>query len=1093
MPKPDSLSNDPHWFKDVVTYEAHVKAFFDSNDDGIGDFRGLTARLDYLQDLGITAIWLLPFYPSPLRDDGYDIANYRDIHPSYGTMKDFRGFVRQAHNRGMRVITELVVNHTSDQHPWFQRARRAKARSHYRDWYVWSDTDKKFEGTRIIFTDTEKSNWTWDPEAGAYYWHRFFGHQPDLNFDNAQVLKAVVNTMRFWCDAGVDGMRLDAIPYLCEREGTNNENLPETHAVLKRMRAELDKKHKNRMFLAEANQWPEDVQSYFGAGDECHMAYHFPLMPRMYMAIAQEDRHPITDIMRQTPEIPDACQWAIFLRNHDELTLEMVSDSERDYLWNTYAAERRARINLGIRRRLAPLMENDRRKIELMNSLLMSMPGSPVIYYGDEIGMGDNIFLGDRDGVRTPMQWTPDRNGGFSRADPARLFLPPLMDPVYGFQSVNVEAQSKNPSSFLNWMKRLIAARQGRKVFGRGTLSFLYPSNRRVFAYLRELGDESVLCVANLARSAEAVDLDLSTFRGRVPVELMSRTNFPAVSDGLYRITLSGHSFYWFLLADPKTLTDGSPSLGQPLPEFVTLVMGESWQSLLTGRNKAIFERDVLRRYLPLRRWYGAKNANLREVEVTASVPLADGQSGWLLALLEARFDGKHPPQCYFLPLAIEWREVHTLSPERTAFAAAKVRKGPKGGTLFEAVQDERFALALVEAVRRGDNLAYPAGRIEFRATAAMAEHPMPANPVVRPVAVEQTNSSVLIENYLVLKIYRRLMTGLHSEVEMGRFLTEVARFPNTPPLLGSVELIGADGHPTALACLHAFIRNQGDGWSHTSSYLQRFLDEAAVLPADELAARKDPHAFHLAQMQRLGERTAELHKALCPGAANSAFKPEPLTEADLNKLQRQICKDARATLEGLAERRASLLPEAATFADKLLAKRREIVEALSKPQSFGSGLIKTRFHGDYHLGQVVVAQNDFYILDFEGEPRRSLAERRAKHTPLKDVAGMLRSFDYAAWAALDHVTKDHPDRRATLRPHVMAWRDEATKAFFDAYRASIAGTSSYPADEAAANGLLRLAMLEKLFYEIGYELANRPAWVWIPLAGACDLLLERA
>jgi maltose alpha-D-glucosyltransferase/alpha-amylase len=1084
-----ALADEPTWYKDVVTYEAHVKAFFDANDDGVGDFRGLTAKLDYLQDLGVTALWLLPFYPSPLRDDGYDIADYRDIHPAYGTMKDFRDFVRQAHRRGIRVITELVVNHTSDQHPWFQRARRAKAGSRLRDWYVWSDTDKRYEGTRVIFTDTEKSNWTWDPAAQAYYWHRFFAHQPDLNFDNPQVFKAVINTMRFWFDAGVDGMRLDAIPYLCEREGTSNENLPETHAVLKRLRAELDKKHKSRMFLAEANQWPEDVQSYFGSGDECHMAYHFPLMPRMYMAIAQEDRHPITDIMRQTPEIPESCQWAIFLRNHDELTLEMVSDSERDYLWKTYAAESRARLNLGIRRRLAPLMENDRRKIELMNSLLMSMPGSPIVYYGDELGMGDNIFLGDRDGVRTPMQWTPDRNGGFSRADPARLFLPPLMDAVYGFQAVNVEAQGRNPSSMLNWMKRLIAARQSRKVFGRGSLQFLYPSNRRIFAYIREWQDETVLCVANLARAAEAADLDLSSYRGRVPVELMGRTKFPQIGDGYYRVTLSGHSFYWFLLAQPSSLTDAGPGIVEPLPEFVTLVFGDSWQTLLAGRNKSIFEREVLTRYLPLRRWYGAKDATLREVEVIATVPFGSAAQGWLLAFLEARFQGQLPPQRYFLPLATDWREVHTLPQERVNFTVAKVRKGPKGGAVFEAVQDEQFALATIDAVRRGATLEHPLGRLEFRATRAFAERAAPEAPVVRPLKVEQTNSSILIEDYLVLKFYRRVAPGIHPDIEMGRFLTEVAGFANAPPLLGAIELIDAGGEPTAIACMHAFVRNQGDGWSHTQSYLERHLDEVAVLPAEEVAARTDPHAVNLVQMRKLGERTAELHRALCPEEGDAAFQPEPLTEADLARYQRQVAKEARAALGTLSERRKALPPESAEYADRLLSRRREVLDRIMAPMAFGAGVMKTRYHGDYHLGQVVVAQNDFYILDFEGEPRRPLAERRGKHTPLKDVAGMLRSFDYAAWAALDHETKDYPDRRALLRPHVLRWRDQASEAFLAGYRETIAGCACYPADEGMAKSLLRLAMLEKLFYEIGYELANRPAWAWIPLAGA-DILI---
>ena len=437
-----SATSDPLWYKDAIIYQLHVKAFFDADNDGVGDFEGLRHKLDYLQDLGVTALWLLPFYPSPLRDDGYDISDYKNINPSYGKMADFRAFIREAHRRNMRVITELVINHTSDQHPWFQRARRAKPASNLRDFYVWSETDQKFPETRIIFVDTEKSNWAWDPVAQAYYWHRFYSHQPDLNFDNPRVFRSVVEVMRFWLDLGVDGMRLDAVPYLIEREGTTNENLPETHEVLRRLRAELDKRYGDRMLLAEANQWPEDVLQYFGAGDECHMAFHFPLMPRIYMAVATEDRHPIADIMRQTPDIPETCQWAVFLRNHDELTLEMVTDRERDYLWNYYAADRRARLNLGIRRRLAPLMENDRRKIELLNALLISMPGTPVFYYGDEIGMGDNVFLGDRDGVRTPMQWSFDRNGGFSRADPARLYLPPIMDPVYGFEAVNVEAQS---------------------------------------------------------------------------------------------------------------------------------------------------------------------------------------------------------------------------------------------------------------------------------------------------------------------------------------------------------------------------------------------------------------------------------------------------------------------------------------------------------------------------------------------------------------------------------------------------------------------------------------------------------------------------
>ena len=512
------LDHDELWYKDAIIYQLHVKAFADSNNDGIGDFAGLTEKLDYLQDLGVTALWLLPFYPSPGRDDGYDIADYGDDQSRF---RDDEGLQAlhpgSASKRGLRVITELVVNHTSDQHDWFKRARRSPKGSSARNWYVWSDTDQKYPDTRIIFTDTEKSNWTWDPEAGQFYWHRFFSHQPDLNFDNPRVVSALIQVMKRWLDAGVDGFRLDAIPYLCERDGTNNENLPETHAIIRKLRAELDAYSKGKLLLAEANQWPEDVQEYFGNSDECHMAYHFPLMPRIYMAIAQEDRFPITDILRQTPDIPANCQWALFLRNHDELTLEMVTDVERDYLWSTYANDPRARINVGIRRRLAPLMDNDRRKIELMNSLLMSFPGTPIIYYGDEIGMGDNIYLGDRNGVRTPMQWTPDRNGGFSRADPARLYAPMIMDPVYGYEAVNVEAQSRSLSSLLSATKRLIAVRKSTLAFGRGTMTFIRPANRAVLAYVRQYEDEVILCVANLSRSAQATELDLSRLQGPHP------------------------------------------------------------------------------------------------------------------------------------------------------------------------------------------------------------------------------------------------------------------------------------------------------------------------------------------------------------------------------------------------------------------------------------------------------------------------------------------------------------------------------------------------------------------------------------------------
>jgi trehalose synthase len=545
--KPGSASN-PLWYKDAIIYELHVRAFADSNGDGIGDFPGLLTKLDYLQELGVTCLWLLPFFPSPLRDDGYDIADYRNVNPSYGTLDDFQRFLDAAHHRGMQVLIELVMNHTSDQHPWFERARRAPKGSPERDFYVWSDTDTEFPGVRIIFNDTEKSNWTWDPVAGAYYWHRFFSHQPDLNYDNPAVLEEMLNAMRFWFDRGVDGLRLDAIPYLVERDGTSCENLPETHVVIRKARAVVDAEYSNRFLLAEANQWPSDVRPYFGEGDECHMAFHFPLMPRIYVAVRQEDRLPIVEIMQQTPEIPDSCQWGLFLRNHDELTLEMVTQDERDYMYLAYSADPRGRINLGIRRRLAPLLDNNRQRIELLNSLLFSFPGTPIIYYGDEIGMGDNMDLGDRNGVRTPMQWTAGLNAGFSTADPSKLYFPVISDSVYGYQAVNVEEQSQNPSSLLQWTRNMIGLRKLFAVFGRGTLRFLHPANRKVLAYLREQGDDSVLCVANLSRFAQPVALDLSAYTGRIPMEVFGYNPFPAITPDPYVLTLAPYSFLWFEL-----------------------------------------------------------------------------------------------------------------------------------------------------------------------------------------------------------------------------------------------------------------------------------------------------------------------------------------------------------------------------------------------------------------------------------------------------------------------------------------------------------------------------------------------------------------
>jgi maltose alpha-D-glucosyltransferase / alpha-amylase len=542
-----SLSQDPQWYKDALIYQVHVRSFQDSSGDGIGDFRGLAQKLDYVQDLGVDTLWLMPFFPSPLRDDGYDISDYRSVHPNYGTLDDFKGFLEAAHARGIRVLIEMVLNHTSDQHAWFQQSRSSRDNAR-RDWYVWSDKDTKYQGTRIIFLDTELSNWAWDPVSKQYYWHRFFSHQPDLNYDNPAVREEMWEIMRFWLRMGVDGFRLDAVPYLIEREGTNCENLPETHAVIKDYRARLDREFPGKMFLAEANQWPEDLGPYFSSGDEFHMAFHFPLMPRMFMGLKLEDRKPITEILQRTPEIPEICQWCLFLRNHDELTLEMVTDMERDYMYDEYARDRSMRLNLGIRRRLAPLLDNDRRRIELMNGMLMSLPGTPISYYGDEIGMGDNVNLGDRNGVRTPMQWDGGWNGGFSSADPEKLYSPLMLNPVYGYQAVNVASQKRFEHSLLSWMKRILKVRKSSPVFGRGSIEFLYPANHRVLAYVRKWGKETILVVNNLSSSAQAVELDLQGYKGNILIEMFGRNIFPRVGNLPYLLTMGPYQFYWFRL-----------------------------------------------------------------------------------------------------------------------------------------------------------------------------------------------------------------------------------------------------------------------------------------------------------------------------------------------------------------------------------------------------------------------------------------------------------------------------------------------------------------------------------------------------------------
>jgi maltose alpha-D-glucosyltransferase/alpha-amylase len=905
--------------------------------------------------------------------------------------------------------------------------------------------------------------------AKQYFWHRFFSHQPDLNFDNPKVLRAVLRVMEFWAEMGVDGFRLDAIPYLVEREGTSNENLPETHAVLKQIRARIDARYANRLLLAEANQWPEDVRPYFGDGDECHMAFHFPLMPRMYMAIAQEDRHPLVEIMQQTPEIPDICQWAIFLRNHDELTLEMVTSKERDYMYRQYAADMQARINLGIRRRLAPLMENDPERIKLMNSLLLSMPGSPILYYGDEIGMGDNIYLGDRNGVRTPMQWSPDRNAGFSRADPQRLYLPPIMDAVYGYEALNVEAQARDPASLLNWTKRMLAVRKGSQAFGRGRLAFLHPGNRKVLAYLREYGEDAILCVANLSRSAQPLELDLKRFKGRVPVELLGRTAFPPIGDLPYLLTLPAYAFYWFRLATDAAPPEWHKQMIVP-EEAPVLVLFDGWTSFfrdkvvpwrkgMAEKLRAQLENEVLPRFIEAQRWYAQKG------EPVASAALADhavwdvGGISWLLTFLQVK------ETTYFLPLALGWEEDEEHVRSLSAATVARVRQQANVGVLADAMADEAFCRHVVKAI--GGSLALPMdkGTLRFTPTSAFAELAGDEVATLTPgtLNTQSTNTSVPLGDRLFLKCYRRLRPGINPELEMGRFLTETARFPNCVPLAGSIEYAAGSGEPATVGLLQAYVPNQGDAWSYTSAYLERFLE----------APRKDEeHGAYLTLMQTLATRTAELHRALAMHAGDPAFEPEPLTGQDVAQWKARVREEAAQTF-------ALIEKSPHEHAKPLLAQRSRVDAMIDACAAPAKPALKIRHHGDYHLGQVLLVSNDFFIIDFEGEPSRPLAEARRKHSPLRDVAGMLRSFSYARGAAL---------LRTEVRDGSLeAWEAAARSAFVKAYFDAAAGSGL--ADSAAdAQGLLRLFEIEKALYELRYELNNRPAWLHIPAQGLAAL-----
>ncbi|HWA75406.1 MAG TPA: maltose alpha-D-glucosyltransferase [Polyangiaceae bacterium] len=1098
-------TQDPLWFKDAVIYQLHVRSFCDSTADGIGDFRGLAQKLDYIRDLGVTAIWLLPFYPSPLRDDGYDIADYTNVNPAYGTLADFKFFLREAHERGLRVITELVVNHTSDQHPWFQRARRSPPGSAARNFYVWSDAPDRYKDARIIFKDFETSNWTWDATANAYYWHRFYSHQPDLNFDNPQVRRALIRVMDFWFGLGVDGFRLDAVPYLHEREGTTCENLPETHAELKALRAHVDAKYGDRMLLAEANQWPEDAAAYFGGGDECHMAFHFPLMPRMFMALRMEDRYPIIDILKQTPAIPENCQWAVFLRNHDELTLEMVTDEERDYMYRMYAKDPQARINLGIRRRLAPLLGNDRRRIELMNGLLLSLPGTPVLYYGDEIGMGDNIYLGDRNGVRTPMQWSSDRNAGFSRANTQKLFLPVIIDPVFSYEALNVEAQQDNLHSLLWWMRRLIALRRRFKAISRGSFEFLYPSNRKILAFMRRYEDQQLLVIANLSRFTQYAELDLSSVRGMVPVEAFGHTRFPAIGDAPYFLTLAPHSFHWFVLERPRAAFDSiRVSERAPLPTFH---VDERWQSWFEPERKASAE-EFLVRHLVTRRWFGGKSRHLKSTEIVDVLPIADEPDSPCILLVRAEYS-EGDPETYLLTAAYATgpaaEQVERATPD-AVFVRLVV--GNEQGIVYGGVHAREFSLELLDAIGRRRRIEGRAGELlgvptkAFRALRGNGEALEP-----RVMGVDQSNTSILFEQRLILKLFRRLEEGLNPDVEIGMFLSEEMEFEHTVRVAGYLEYRVPEGEPITLGVLQAYVRNEGDAWQFTLDQVSQYFERALALsetgtepPAAtqtllELSQGAIPRFSHdlvgpyLEAARLLGQRTAEMHLCLASPAAalDPRFAPEPFTLFYQRALQQSFRNLTERTFENLARQLGNLPPPLAAQAERVLALKPRIADIFRFIVSRNIGALRTRFHGDYHLGQALWTGRDFVIIDFEGEPARPISARRIKRSPLRDTASMIRSFDYAVHRGLRNLANkgvQSPEVLTRLERFAEHWFQWSSSAFLRAYLRTAGEAAFLPKTREEFSGMLDVFLLEKAIYELGYELDHRPDWLSLPLGG---------
>jgi len=1096
------ITGDPQWYIDAVIYQLHIKAFFDSNDDGIGDIKGLERKLDYLQELGVTALWLLPFYPSPLKDDGYDIADYYRINPQYGTMRDFRSFLKSAHARGMRVITELVINHTSDQHPWFQRSRKARPGTSWRNFYVWRDTPKEFSDARIIFTDFESSNWTWDPEAGAYYWHRFYSHQPDLNFDNPRVKKEILKVLDFWFAMGVDGLRLDAVPYLFEREGTNCENLPETHSFLKELREHVESTFREKMLLAEANQWPEDAVSYFGDGDECHMAFNFPIMPRIFMSMRMEDRFPLIDMVEQTPSIPEKCQWAIFLRNHDELTLEMVSDEERDYMYRVYARDSRARINLGIRRRLAPLLEKNRRKLELINFLLLTLPGTPILYYGDELGMGDNYFLGDRDGVRTPMQWSPDRNAGFSKANPQTLYLPLITDPNYHYEVINVENEERNPSSFLWWMRKSISIRKSFKAFSKGDIRFIPGDNPKVIAFTRNYEEESLLVVANLSRFSQVVRLELEDRTGCIPRELSGGTLFPTVKEEPYILTMGSNGYYVFLLEPEK-----EDLLQKPDKDIPELTTGSSWRGFLSGEEKKQLEDKIIPFYIKGCRWFGSRSRKIRRVLIDSFSRIKIGKTYIHLCLLKINYL-QGSSEFYLLPMSFAQDEKERqLRSEYPEAVIADIELPEAGGVLFDSVYDPLFHNFIDSFLSRKRRLRGTGCEIYSYPCKNYRKISNARDQVSTVLTGQHNDSAVIVGNRLFLKIFRNVEEGINSESEICRYLTE-KNFANSPVFGGTIDLVRPNGSSFTLVIAESFCEHEEDMWKYSLGSIEQYFDQMlseGILPQE--LVKEPPNLFmgavdipgrlknyigdfYLEMVALLGARTAEMHSILVsPEKTDPSFKVEPFSKL----YQRSIYQNSRGMLKKtfhILREKKELLPEGTQkIAAEVLELEKYILERFRYITTEKIDSARFRIHGNMHLGQVLFTGKDFIFIEFEDEPGKTMGERRLKRSPFMDVAGMVKSFHYAVQTVFSRKVSLRPESEEVLTPWSDIWYYTVSSIYIKSYLEKSRNMIYMPGDSGKTKLLIEHFLIEKAVYDLGQELERDPVHASEALKGLLGML----